>query len=175
MEEWKQYRDTNYEVSNLGNVRNKETKRLKTQFYKYNGKLENDYCKVSLRIDKEDKQVSVHRMVAECFLKDFNENLEVNHKNNMRWDNRVDNLEMTTKEQNYQYSLTNGNGSQRKPVYSIDIHNNKLEFRSLWEAGRYIKDRFNKKASIDHICVNIKQNLNSKCKSAYGYKWYWGK
>lgn len=173
MEEWKQYRDTNYEVSNLGNVRNKETQRLKTQFYKYNGEKENDYVRVSLYLDGKDKIIPVHRMVAECFLENFNENLEVNHKNNMRWDNRADNLEMVTREQNYQYSLTKGNGSQRKPVYAIDIQKNKLKFKSLWEAGRFIKDKYNKNVEIDHICTNIKRNLKGECGSAYGYEWHW--
>lgn len=129
--------------------------------------------RVSLYLDGKDKIIPVHRMVAECFLEDFNENLEVNHKNNMRWDNRVDNLEMTTKEQNYQYSLTNGNGSQRKPVYAIDMQKNKLKFKSLWEAGRFIKGKYNKNVEIDHICTNIKQNLKGKCGSAYGYEWHW--
>lgn len=175
MEEWKQYRDTNYEVSNLGNVRNKETGRLKTQFYKYNGKKENDYVRVSLYLDGKDKIIPVHRMVAECFLEDFNENLEVNHKNNMRWDNRVDNLEMTTKERNYQYSLSNGNGSQRKPVYCVDNNDNIYKFDSLWMAGRFVEILVGRAMDIDHICTNIKHNLNGKTQSAYGYRWYWVK
>ena len=173
MEIWKQYRDTNYEASNLGNVRHKETKRLKTQFYKYNGKYDNDYVRVSLYIDGKDKNVPVHRMVAECFLDNYNDNMEVNHKNNLRWDNRLDNLEMTTKEQNYQYSLTNGSGSQRKPVYCLDKEGNRHEFDSLWQAARCLEEILGKKMNIDHVCNNIKQNLNGKSKTAYGYSWYW--
>lgn len=173
MEVWKQYRNTNYEVSNLGNVRNKETQRLKTQFYKYNGKKENDYVRVSLYLDGKEKNIPVHRMVAECFIKDFNDKLEVNHKNNKRWDNRVENLEMTTKEQNYQHSLKYGNGSQRKPVCMITENGEKNEFKSLWEAAKYIKIKLDKKISIDHICNNIKQNIYKKTKKSYDCIWEW--
>lgn len=173
MEIWKQYRDTNYEVSDLGNVRNKKTKKIKKQQKKYNGKYENDYMRVSLYLNNKDIMVSVHRMVAECFLKDFNEELEVNHKNSIRYDNRLCNLEMTTREGNYQYAINNGGGSQRKPVCCVDGEGNKYEFESLWSAARYLEELLGKKMNIDHVCNNIKQNLNGKSKKAYGYCWYW--
>ena len=173
MEEWKRYRDSIYEVSNLGNVRNKDTQRLKTQFYKYNGKKENDYVRVSLHIDGKEKNIPVHRMVAECFLEDFSEELEVNHKNSKRWDNRVDNLEMTTKEANYQHSIMYGNGSQRKPVYALDKNGNRHDFISLWKAGRFIKETQKNSLTIDHICNNIKANLRGESDRAYDYEWHW--
>lgn len=173
MEVWKQYRDTNYEVSDLGNVRNRITGKIKKQYKKHNGKKENDYMKVSVRVGNKYKSVSVHRMVAECHLKDFDEKLEVNHINSLRYDNRVCNLEMTTKEENYRHSIEFGNGSQRKPVYAIDEEGNTLEFKSLWEGARYIKDEKSIKRDIDHICNNIKQSIKGNCKKAYGYKWNW--
>lgn len=174
MEIWKQYRDTNYEVSNLGNVRNLKTKKIKNLHKKHYGKYENDYIRASLYLYGKDKIVSVHRMVAECFLKDYNESLEVNHKNGIRYDNRVENLEMTTKEENYQHSIVYGNGSQRKPVYAITNNKEKIEFESLWAAARFIKEEMNKSITIDHICNNIKQNIKGICKNAYGYQWFWG-
>lgn len=173
MEIWKQYRDTNYEVSNLGKVRNKNSKYILKQHFKNNGKVKNDYLRVSLYIDNKNKNISVHRLVAECFLDDFDEKLEVNHKNTKRYDNNFSNLEMTTTEENYQYSLIYGKGSQRKPVYTLDKNGNKIEFVSLWSAGKFIKDTIGIKRDIDHICTNIKQNLKGKCKSAYGYEWFW--
>ena len=170
-EEWKRYRETNYEVSNLGAVRNFKTNRILKAHKKYNGKKENDYERVSIYINGANKIKSIHRLVAECFLKDYSESLEVNHRNSLRYDNRVCNLEMTTKEENYQHSLECGNGSQRKPVLAIDEEGNILEFKSLWAGGRFIKEKYKKVQEIDKICWNIKQNLTGKCKSAYGYKW----
>lgn len=173
MEEWKQYRDTNYEVSNLGRVRNKTTKKIKKQGYKYKGLRKNDYLRVYLYLNRKDKIVSVHRMVAECFLSDYSDNLEVNHKNSKRNDNRAENLDMVTKEGNYQHSIKYGKGSQRKPVYTLDKEMKKHEFKSLWEAGRFIERTMKRGASIDHICTNIKSNLKGTSKSAYGYEWFW--
>lgn len=172
MENWKKYRDTIYEVSDLGNVRNIKTKKALSQFKKNNGKYNNDYVRVGIKIEGKKRNVSVHRMVAECFLDNFKEELEVNHKNSIRYDNRLSNLEMATREENYQHSIKKGNGSQRKPVYAIDKEGNKLEFISLWAAARFISDKHNKNIEIDHICTNIKQNLKRICKSAYGYVWY---
>lgn len=170
MEIWKQYRDTIYEVSNLGNVRNRETKIIKKQHKKYN--KDNDYMRVSLHIGKENKIISVHRLVAECFLENFNKDLEVNHKNSIRYDNKVENLEMTTKEQNYQHSILYGNGSRRKPIKAIGREGEEIEFKSLWEAAKYIKNKYKKEnANIDHICNNIKRGMKGACNTAYGYKW----
>lgn len=174
MEEWKQYRDTNYEVSNLGNIRNKETKKMKKQFQKNNGKLKNDYMRVSMYIEGKDRTISVHRIVAECFLPNFDEKLEVNHKNSIRYDNRACNLEMTTKEQNYQHSIQYGNGSRRKAVVGTNQEGEKKEFKSLWEAARFVeKTGKTGIVNIDHICNNIKNSIKGKCINSYGYKWEW--
>lgn len=173
METWKQYRDTIYEVSDLGNVRNRITGKIKSKFKKNNGKKENDYLRVALHIKGEKKTVAVHRMVAECYLKDFDDKLEVNHINSLRYDNRVCNLEMTTKEENYQHSIKYGGGVQRKPVFAIDEKGNKIEFQSLWAGARFIKDNKGIERDLDHICSNIKQSIKGNCKNAYGYKWSW--
>ena len=59
-EVWKQYLDTQYEVSNLGNVRNKNTKVVLSQEDTGNG-----YLCVGLQMDKGVyKKTRVHRMVA---------------------------------------------------------------------------------------------------------------
>ena len=63
-EVWKQYLDTQYEVSNLGNERNKNTKAVLSQEDTGNG-----YLCVGLQMDKGVyKKTRVHRMVAMAFL-----------------------------------------------------------------------------------------------------------
>jgi len=42
----------------------------------------------------------VHRLVALIYLPDYSEDLQVNHKNGIKHDNRVENLEMVTNRQN---------------------------------------------------------------------------
>lgn len=46
------------------------------------------------------KQYKIHRLVAMFYLDDYSEDLQVNHKNGIKSDNRVENLEMVTNAQN---------------------------------------------------------------------------
>lgn len=171
MENWKQYKNTIYEISDMGNVRNKKTKKILKQHKKYNDKIDNDYLCIGLYVDGKQIKKRVHRLVAECFLNNYDENLEVNHKNNIRYDNRLVNLEMCTREYNHEYSLKHGNGIKRRPVYAIDEEGNKIEFNGLWGASKYINEKRNTKIRLDHICNNIKKALAGEVKKAYGYVW----
>ena len=103
-EVWKQYLDTQYEVSNLGNVRNKNTKVVLSQEDTGNG-----YMCVGLQIDKGVyKKTRVHRMVAMTFLEfqRTEERNEVDHINGNKSDNSVDNLRWCTHKENMNNPVT---------------------------------------------------------------------
>ena len=103
-EVWKQYLDTQYEVSNLGNVRNKKTKAVLSQEDTGNG-----YLCVGLQIDKGVyKKTRVHRMVAMTFLEfqRTEERNEVDHINGNKSDNSVDNLRWCTHKENMNNPVT---------------------------------------------------------------------
>ena len=103
-EVWKQYLDTQYEVSNLGNVRNKKTKAVLSQEDTGNG-----YLCVGLQIDKGVyKKTRVHRMVAMAFLEfqRTEERNEVDHINGNKSDNSVDNLRWCTHKENMNNPIT---------------------------------------------------------------------
>ena len=103
-EVWKQYLDTQYEVSNLGNVRNKNTKVVLSQEDTGNG-----YMCVGLQIDKGVyKKTRVHRMVAMAFLEfqRTEERNEVDHINGNKSDNSVDNLRWCTHKENMNNPVT---------------------------------------------------------------------
>lgn len=103
-EVWKQYLDTQYEVSNLGNVRNKNTKVVLSQEDTGNG-----YLCVGLQIDKGVyKKTRVHRMVAMTFLEfqRTEERNEVDHINGNKSDNSVDNLRWCTHKENMNNPVT---------------------------------------------------------------------
>ena len=173
MEKWVQWRDSIYEVSNTGKVRNKNTKKEIKQHKKHSGKYENDYMHVNLYIKGEDKTKSVHRLVAECYLENYREELEVNHKNNLRYDNRVENIEMCNKEYNYQYSIEKGKGSARVEVYCIDKEGNRLDFKSLWEASKYLIEKKGLKGTKDSLSNLISRSCRGKILSIGGYYWYY--
>ena len=103
-EVWKQYLDTQYEVSNLGNVRNKNTKAILSQEDTGNG-----YLCVGLQMDNGVyKKTRVHRMVAMAFLEfqRTEERNEVDHINGNKSDNSVDNLRWCTHKENMNNPVT---------------------------------------------------------------------
>lgn len=82
----------NYEVSNLGNVRNVHTGRIMTpKFKRRNGMV------VGIRTNGSRYFREVSRLVAEAFLTDFDPTLYVSHKDDDIWNNRADNLYMSTR------------------------------------------------------------------------------
>ena len=97
------FRDTNYEVNELGDVFNSKTgKKLKPQD---NGK---GYLQVHLRINKKHKWLYVHRMVAECFILNPENKPTVNHKNGVKKDNWIENLEWHTYSENHKHAINLG-------------------------------------------------------------------
>ena len=88
MEIYKQLNDfTDYEVSNLGNVRNIKTKRVLKFITNKAG-----YQKVNLYKDKKLYTRLVHRLVALSFIDNKTNCKCVDHINRIRTDNNVTNL-----------------------------------------------------------------------------------
>jgi hypothetical protein len=174
-EEWKIITDfPNYEVSNTGNVRVKETKYIMKPF-----KNEAGYLRVSLSNETiKKKKFYIQRLVAIEFLPNVENKPTVNHINNIRNDNRLCNLEWSTmSEQNKHKYNTNKKLDKRiniKSIWRIDVNTNeKIEkYESTTEAVRWIKQN-NLTNSINEL--NLVKNLinvsNGKNKTAYGYKW----
>lgn len=99
MEIWKEIDGfKNYQVSNLGNVRNKEKLNLRKPFDNGYG-----YLFVRLRDDNNaEKNKTIHSLVAIAFLNHIpcGHKLVINHKDHNRHNNNLDNLEVITTRQN---------------------------------------------------------------------------
>lgn len=52
------------------------------------------------------KPMRLHRVVAMKFLEDYSDDLQVNHKNGIKDDNRIENLEMVNNAQNAKHGWT---------------------------------------------------------------------
>lgn len=97
-EEWREIAESNnkYSVSNQGRVRNNITGIVLKP-----SQLRKGYEKVKLHINgSREWTIAVHRLVAKNFIPNPENKPEVNHKNGIHNDNRVENLEWVTGEEN---------------------------------------------------------------------------
>ena len=112
-----------YEVSNHGKVRNSKTKRIIKPFV-----CDNGYLQVGLHKDGKQKTCYIHRLVALAFIPNPENKPTVNHLNENKTLNTVENLEWAThKEQNIYGTRTERmlkkrqeKGCSGKPVYYIE-------------------------------------------------------
>lgn len=98
-----------YEVSNYGRVRNKKTKIFLTQHD--NGK---GYLFVQLWRNNKGKREYVHRLVALAFISNPDKKPTVNHKDEDKQNNYVENLEWMTYKENNNYRTHNERSMQTR-------------------------------------------------------------
>lgn len=97
-------RDARYEVSTSGNVR----KQGATVFLKQHN-TKDGYRRITQCLPKRVKKaIRVHRMVADAFIPNPDSLPQVNHRDGVKFNNTVDNLEWCTPLQNSRHAYANG-------------------------------------------------------------------
>lgn len=99
MEVWKKFRDTDYLISDHGNIFSNKRDRLLTKVVTRYG-----YERVGLFHNKKAKNYLVHCLVAEAFLGPKPDGMMVNHKDSNRVNNNLSNLEYVTARENMCHS-----------------------------------------------------------------------
>lgn len=182
MEEvWKDIKDYEglYQVSNFGKIRKLRFINNicnKNKIFFITPQKVNGYYHVVLYKNGKYKDKLLHRLIAETFIPNIKNYLEVNHKNGDKTDNRVENLEWCTRKQNMQHAVKTGlyispnkgrygaNSYKALKVKMLNKENNEVIkiFGSIIDAAHYIGA--NKSCHIVSCC-------KGRLKTAYGYKW----
>lgn len=154
IEEWKDISGYEglYEVSNLGRVRR-------------NGKIlkplkDSGYLRAHLSKNGIAKKVLIHRLVAFAFIPNPNNYPEINHKDEDKTNNTVENLEWCSREYNINYGTRNERVS--KPVLQYDRLGN---FIREWPSGLKAEEEL----GINN--GNISSCCSGKVKTAGGFVW----
>lgn len=184
-EVWRPVRDyeDRYEISSFGRIRSvyriedrisvygKKYKLSKKPVYRKIHKDKNGYMRVILKKNSIGKSYCVHRLVWEAFNGPIPEGMQVNHINEDKTDNRLENLNLMTPKENTNW----GTGIKRRAERQKNDHRSKA-VAQLDNNGQIIKvypsiNEMHRQTgysmcSIGHVCKH-KPNYNT----AYGYRW----
>lgn len=132
--------------------------------------IKDGYKGVSLCKNKEEHTYSVHRLIAKTFIDNYSDELEVNHINEDKSDNRLCNLELCTRKYNINY------GTRTSKYYKAIIQETLdgkfvAEYKSVEEAAKAVNG---KAANISRFLKGGYKSWNGKIytpKHSYGYIW----
>ena len=182
-EEWKNIAGYEglYEVSNMGRVRslnyNRRIGKIKVLKPQNNGQ---GYLVVKLSKNREGKRFKVHRLVAQTFIPNPFGKPQVNHKDENKTNNNVENLEWVTAKENNNYGTRTERAAKaliNNPKLSKALINNPKLSKAVLQYtkdGKLIAEYPSSKEAARQTRIN-RGNISSCCrgkiKSAGGYVW----
>lgn len=129
------------------------------------------YLSVTLLKDNKQLTKQVHRLVAETFIDNIDYKPIINHKNGIKIDNNVNNLEFCTASENNKHAYRLG----IRKVTKKQKESGKLRRKSINQynkEGKFIKQWVSIKEAEQNLGI---RNISSCCKGTYetagGYIW----
>ena len=160
-----------YQISNLGRVKslgnggsNSKEKVLKP------AKLKNNYLQVVLSKQGKLKHHLVHRLVAQAFLDNPNNLPEVNHRDEDKTNNCIENLEWCDTKYNINYGTRNKRVCEKNKIsQKNDINKSKqvlcVETGKIYPSTRDVARQLGfSQGNISNVCNGIR-------KTAYKFHW----
>jgi hypothetical protein len=162
-EQWKIIEEAeNYEVSNLGNVRNIVTNKILKGRISAGG-----YPQVSIKIDAEGrfKNRYIHRLVALYWIDNPDNKEQVNHKDGNKMNNVIDNLEWVTSSENLLH---------KSKLYGKDLKTSNRRVGQYTKTGELVAEFDSIKAaaaSVGSPRVSVDAALNGRVYTLKGFVW----
>lgn len=158
-----------YQVSNLGRVKSLNYHRTGREEILLPNQDKYGYLYVNLYKERKRTTKKFHRLVAETFIPNPLKLPQVNHINEDKTDNRVENLEWCSAKYNNNYGTKNTRMINNRmgygkpiPILQYDLNNNFIkEYPSIMQV----------KKQLGYSAGNICQCCKGKIKQAYGFIW----
>jgi hypothetical protein len=167
-----------YVISDIGQIYSLKSKRLLSLHPRTDG-----YVNVGLRKSKnERKRKFVHRLVYEAFVGPIPEGYEVNHKDEVKSNNALSNLELLTHKQNMNYGTRTQRAKQGRDKWDTPIKHQlrKLKGRAVLQYtldGVLVRE-WNTMAEAQENGYHrncISDCCNGRKKTHKGYRWEYAK
>ena len=147
-----------YGITSCGKVWSYKKKKFLTPKDSGNG-----YLMVQLYKDGKRKNYKIHRLAAEAYIPNPNNLPQINHRDENKTNNCLQNLEWCDAKYNNNYGnrIERMVSSNKKPILQYTLNGEFVrEYPSASDVGKEVST---------HICNCLK----GRKKSAYGYKWFY--
>ena len=150
----------NYQISNMGNVKSLNYRCTGKEKILKPAKNKDGYFYVGLCKQGKVKTYKIHRLVAETFIDNPNNLPQVNHRNEIKTDNRTSNLEWCTAKQNINYGTRNQRSAEKLSKQVLCLETGKI-YPSTIEVQR----------DLGFVQSDISMCCRGKLKTCGGLHW----